>query len=146
MNFTPRTEQELKEINLLPDGKYHYEVIDAMDDVSKKSGNEMIKLILRIYDKQDKAHTVYDYLLSAMEFKLLHFCEANDLQSKYQSGSLTAEDCISKKGIVEIYMQEASGSYGPKNSVRDYIVNADVLVESSVNQTKDEFFSDDVPF
>ena len=41
MRFTPKTEEQIHEENLFPEGEYDFQCIEANDAVSK-SGNEMI--------------------------------------------------------------------------------------------------------
>lgn len=145
MRFTPQTADEIISSTLLQDGKYPFEVVDAKDKTSK-SGNEMIELQLRIYDQQDKAHFIYDYLLESMKFKLLHFCEAAFLSDKYASGLLVAADCIGKKGYAEVFIQEDKNKqYAPKNSIKDYITSDNIAPVKTEGQGA-EFFDDALPF
>jgi hypothetical protein len=120
MTFTPKTEAQLKEKNLWPDGSYDFRVQEAEEGISTK-GNEQIKLKLVIY-KGEASRFVYDYLSPLMEFKLRHFCEATGLISKYDSGRLTADDMIGREGIVQIRTEPAKGNFEAKNAVKDYVV------------------------
>lgn len=120
MTFTPKTEQQLKEKNLWPDGSYDFRVQEAEDSISK-SGNEQIKLKLVIF-KGEASRFVFDYLSPLMEFKLRHFCEATGLLLKYDSGRLTADDMIGREGIVQIRTEPAKGNYEARNGVKDYVV------------------------
>jgi len=69
MKFKHKTEEELQSMFLLHEGTYQF-VVTKAEDAMSKSNNEMIKLTLKIMDKAGREHTVYDYLLEAMEFKL----------------------------------------------------------------------------
>lgn len=120
MRVTPRSEQELQESLVIPKGIYAFEVASAEDAVSK-SGNEMIKLQLRIWDAQGKVHFIYDYLLDSLAFKLRHFAEYTGLIEKYNMGGINAEDCLYKSGSVELMIQEAKDNYPMKNAVKDYV-------------------------
>lgn len=120
MRFTPKTEDQLKTENLIPeDTQCDFEVVEANHKVSKK-GNDMIALKLRVFAKTRET-VVFDYLLESMGFKLLHFCEAANLTAKYASGNLLAQDCLGKTGRCVVGIEEASGSYPAKNVVSDYI-------------------------
>lgn len=124
MRITPKTENEISQSNLLPEGVYHFEVTNASDKVSK-SGNDMIELKLRIALQDGSQRVLTDYLLDAMSFKLRHFCVCAGLLEKYNAGQLLAYDCIGKTGMVHIIVQKGKekpdgGFYPDKNSVRDY--------------------------
>lgn len=142
MRFTAMTAKEIQESKLLPKGQYLAEVIDAEDAVGKNSGKEQIKLSLRIYDSQDRTYFVTDYLLEAMQFKLLHFCEAAGIKEQYEIGSLSAMHCLGKKVPVDIDVK--TDSFGTKNTVKDYVTKKenDLPLEAK----KDEFIDDSIPF
>ena len=119
MNYTPKTENELKEMDLLPAGNYRFRVTEATDEVSKK-GKEMIKLKLHVMDPETNRQTfVFDYLMEAMAHKLRHFCEAVDMLEKYESGTLTPADCNGTEGELELIV-EHKGHWPAKNAVKDY--------------------------
>jgi len=146
MNFVAKTESEIQAMNLLPDGSYAFEVMEANDKISK-AGNEMIQLQLRIYDQHDRPHMVFDYLMEQMAYKLLHFCAATDLQLKYSAGTLSASDCNNKKGFVEIYTQEGVNGYSAKNSVKDYLVSKQNDMLSPEKKAEEDFLDcTDLPF
>jgi hypothetical protein len=126
MRYTPKTAEQIeaeerqRELeNLLPKGTYDFEVFRAEDKISK-SGNEMIALGLKVFADDGKTPFVNDFLLERMAFKLLHFCEVTGLTEKYESGNLTASDCVGCSGRVQIDIEPAKGAYAAKNSVRDY--------------------------
>jgi hypothetical protein len=120
MRFTPKTEQEIQQALLLPDGEYDFEVISALDKQSK-SGNDMIELKLRVFHEQSERF-ITDYLMEAMAFKLRHFCGAAGLMDEYESGALAAGMCVGKAGRVKLIIQkDKTGAYPDKNSVRDYV-------------------------
>ena len=122
MKFTPKTEKEIAESNLLPEGVYAFETI-AADEKQSRSGNDMIVLKNAIYNQEgDRKLVVFDYLLESMAFKLLHYCQYTGLIEKYQSGELIAQDCIGKSGYCKIKTQkDKSGAYPDKSGIDDYI-------------------------
>jgi len=148
MRFTPRTEKEIQSMNLVNPGTYDFVVVESLEMISK-SGNEMIKLQLKIWDESGQEKTIHDFLLEAMAFKLRHFCEATGLLSKYEEGAFNAEDCLGKSGKVEIIIQEGNfkpdgSKYADKNSVKDYIKNpGDAKPEPSKESFQDD---NDIPF
>jgi hypothetical protein len=148
MRFQPKSEEEIQTMSLMHPGIYDFEVIKATDKVSR-SGKEMIELQLSVWDTNGKPHTIYDYLMDAMAYKLRHFTEVAGLIDKYNAGIIDEADCLGKSGSVEIIIQKGQpkpdgGFYSDKNSVKDYIVGK----PRNNRETKEEeiTFSDDVPF
>ncbi len=148
MRFTPKTEEEIQSMNLIDPGIYQYEVAAAKEKMSK-SGNEMIELSLRIWDKNGQEKMVFDYLLEAMQFKLLHFTETTGLAENYKAGNLRADDCVGRAGNVEIIVQKGQvnpmgGMYPDKNAVKDYLENK---ILSAKKDDSPPFVDDDtIPF
>lgn len=125
MRFTPKSDEELQMMNLMHEGEYPFEVLDATPEVSK-SNNEMIKLKLKVFDQEGREHVIFDYLLEALSWKLKHFCKATGLLDDYEAGVLDHLKCIGKSGYVKIIIQKGNvnpsgGHYADKNSVKDYI-------------------------
>lgn len=144
MRFSPKTDKELAESNLLPKGEYDYEVIGAEDTTSQSSGAEMIKLKLRIYHGEAE-RTLFDYLMEAMAGKLKHFCDQNGLQQAYQDGTLSAADCVGKCGKADIGIEkDKTGKYPDKNNVRDYPIAKTARAASGAGFVA-ELTDDDVP-
>lgn len=144
MNFTPKSDADLSTGNLLPKGEYDFEVINAVDKVSK-ANNEMIELKLLIYIDGTPARQVFDYLMESVAYKLKHFCYAVGLAKKYDDGTITAIDCNGVSGRCKIIIKEdKTGAYPPKNSIADYVV---VEGKTEVKKQKhvEEDFSD-LPF
>jgi hypothetical protein len=128
MKFTPKTEEELNALTLVPEGIYDFEIIAAHDAISK-SGNEMIQLSIHFYDKDGKLKSIDDYLLEALAYKLRHAAEACGLIEKYKKGELDAEDFIGKTGKFKLGISKGKanplgGFYRDKNDVKDYIVGS----------------------
>jgi len=147
MKFNPKTEQELKAMNLIEPGIYDYQVIDAKDTISKNSGNEMIELKLKIWDIEGRERLVFDYLLESFAHKLRHFAESNSMLDKYEAGQFHASDCLGKSGKAEIIIQkDKTGLYSDKNSVKDYVVFDKLVVQKDLPLKKDTFINDDLPF
>lgn len=149
MKFTPKSEREIAEANLLPEGVYDFEVTEAEDRVSQ-SGNEMIFLRLRCFSEDGRNRLVDDYLLEKIEYKLRHAAEAMGLLDKYESGYLAAEDFLGRGGKVKIIIQkDKAGQYADKNAVRDYVTEGDIPahVASKANgQAPQDDLSDEIPF
>lgn len=144
MKFAPKSENEIKSMLLMQPGQYKYTVASATNAISK-SGNEMIKLVLSIWDEMGLEHHIYDYLLEQMPMKLRHFCESSGLIDRYELGALDAENCVGKSGMLEIEIQQGTqkadgGMYPDKNAVKDY------LCVAKSNQFDESMFDDNIPF
>ena len=121
MDFTPKKEEDLKSFDLIPDGTYDFDVLKASDEVSKASGNEMIKLTLGVYVDGKITKWVFDYLVPSMEAKLRHFCDSTGLLSEYEDGSLEAFYCKGRSGKAKIGVQKGQDGYSDKNIIKDYV-------------------------
>lgn len=133
MKFTPKTEKELAEQMLIPDGVYPFEVISAVDTKSKTSGADMIAIQLRIFGPDNSEPVLKDYLLESYMRKILNFSKVTGLSANYQAGSLCAADCAGKQGYAKIGIEKgnekktaagvSTGEFYPdKNTVKDYVV------------------------
>lgn len=125
MKVTPKTEKELQEINNIPPGDYAFEVMDAINDKSRK-GSDMITLTLGVF-VGDTRRLLNDYLLDSMPGKLFHFCQYTGLAEKYAAGTLTADDCLGKSGFLTVTIQKgkpkgdgSNESWPDRASVKDY--------------------------
>lgn len=143
MRFTAKSEKEVQEEGLLPKGNYSFEISDAKDEVSK-SGNEMIKLILNVYDENGNSRLIFDYLLESIAYKLRHAAEACGLLEKYESELLIAEDFKGKTGIVSVGIQkDKTGNYPDKNTIKDYVIKK---YDESPKDHVPNFPDEDLPF
>lgn len=122
MNFKPKSDADLSTGNLLPKGEYDFEIVSAIDKVSKQN-NEMIELKVLVYIDGTPARQIFDYLMESVAYKLKHFCYATGLNKKYDEGTLQAFDCYGVSGRCKIAIKEdKTGAYPPKNTITDYIV------------------------
>lgn len=145
LSFQPKSESEIREANLAPDGDYDFEVLSADDTVSKK-GNPMISIKIGIYDGDRVRWHVYDYLLSLMEAKLRHFCDTTGLLARYEAGTLCGQDCVGRGGRCRIHIKAGDGKYPAKNEVDDYVVRPAKPLAAAVPPKPNEPPEDDVPF
>lgn len=140
MKFSPKTDKELKEANLLQPGIYDFEVI-AAEDKTSAAGNEMIALNMKVYG-DNRIVYVTDYLMEKMAFKLRHACDACGLLKQYESGELQASDFEGKSGKVKLKIDtDKEGKYADKNGVADYVKS-----ESNAELAKSVTDDDSVPF
>jgi hypothetical protein len=153
MKFAPKKENELSAGNLIPDGTYPFEVIKAVAKQSK-AGNDMIVVTLKIFEGDTHGSLLDDYLMESIAFKLFHFCAYSGLTAQYESGTLTAENCVGRTGYAKIGVQKGKakddGGFWPdRNTVKDYI-RQEMKKAGVVNVTPSKPASkpadDDVPY
>jgi len=131
MKVTPRTDKELKEMNIWQPGSYYFKIIEEIaigqnlyrtQEAVSKNGNEMIRLVLQVFNDEGHFITILDHLLD-----------------KYESGELNAEDFIGKTGKLSLGIdKDKSGQYPDRNGVKDYIV--------LTTQTEEGSLEDEIPF
>lgn len=146
MQFQPKSEKDIQSAMLLPKGDYDFQVLEA-EDTKSKQGNDMIKVNLGIFHGEAMRLRVFDYLLSAMEAKLRHFCDTTGLLAVYEAGTLCAQDCKGRSGRVKLIVEEdESGKYDTKNVVKDYICRPAKPIGHSVEPAPTLPAEDDIPF
>lgn len=154
MRFTAKSDKEISEMNLIPEGEYPFEISSGADKISK-SGNEMIELWVRVYKPDGKFIQVADYLLESMAYKLRHAAEACDLLAKYEAGVILGSDFVGKTGMLKLGItKDKNGQYPDKNGIKDYIVPKEgdekvtVPKDAISNSIKpdDDMLADDLPF
>ncbi len=144
MQFTPKSEAQIIQESLLPDGVYPFTVQVAQEKTSKlkedgSGGNPMIEVQLEVFDADGRGHKMKDYLMEKLHYKLLHFMQAVGLSAEYETGNVPADIIQGRSGMVQIRTEPASGQYMPKNSVKDYVkpdANAVPTAQPSPRATK----------
>lgn len=146
MKFTPKSEKDLAEDGLWPVGEYGFEVLSDIklgekvyatcDRTSKvkpdgSGGNEMIQLVLKVYNSEGNHRVIIDYLLESIAYKLRHAADACGLLDKYESGVLSAEDFLGKSGTLKLKVGKPNGDYAAKNEVQDYVTGKRAEVGSA---------------
>lgn len=151
MQFTPKTEEQIIEENLLESGIYDFEIIVGEDKESKNK-NEMIELKLKVFNDKGGYNLIHDYLLEKLAFKLRHAAEACNLIDNYNCGKLVASDFIGKSGKVKIGIDSGNPQYPPKNTIKDYITQEESGFQKAIKekpidtQTPISELDDDIPF
>lgn len=154
MRFAPKTEKELVEENLIPEGVYPFEVTTAVETQSKK-GNDMIKMFVKVFKPDGSFIVVTDYLMEAMMFKLLHFCEATGNMALYESGQIKSDslgninEFVGAKGECKISIRK-SDDYPDQNQIKDYVVSDDgekkAPTKKEMNTAAQQPLDDEIPF
>lgn len=153
MRYTPKTEKEIAEEKLLPEGEYPYQISGALEKTSK-SGNDMIELTVRVFKPDGSFVLVTDYLLESLAYKLRHAAVSCGLEKIYDAGTLKADDFIGKQGMLKLGIQkDKNGQYPDRNSVKDYIVPKEgdakvVIPKDSLSKMidGDDGLEDEIPF
>jgi len=137
MRVEPKTEKEIREMNLFDPGIYDFEVTEAKERESS-SGNPMIELRLIMYIGE-KTRYVTDYLVSTpkMAYKIRHFAEATGMLEKYEAGEIDPRDMIGRAGKCEIIISsDKEGVYADRNAVKDYIPTDEATAEKAIKKAK----------
>lgn len=126
MEFNPEDGSARGSFQLLPVGDYDIEVIEAEERTSQK-GNQMIALTLQARHPDGYDARVWDYLVStpAAVFKIRMFCEAAGLEKQFESGRLTAKDCLGAKTKARIIVEDGRDGFSDRNSVAEYVTRTD---------------------
>lgn len=144
MRFQPKTEQEVAAAGLWPKGAYDFEVTEATEKQSSK-GNDMIELVVRLYDTEGRTRKVFDWLVDTDggAYKIRHFAEAVGMLPEYEKGEMQAFHMIGKAGRCEVVIQkDKTGAYPDKNSIADYVVGGTATPGAKTPAMVD----DEIPF
>ncbi len=88
--------EDLKENTVIP-GQCRFEVLNA-EVVKSRADIDMIKVTLRVHDKEGGDVVCFDWLHSKALWKLKDFCGASGLTHRFQMNTLEAQECIGKHG------------------------------------------------
>lgn len=125
MKVEPISKEEASNsnFNLLKPGTYPFEVLEAIDYKSERTGNQMIRLNLLIHLPGGGTRRLYDYLVNQMPHKLRHIAEVCGAVASYEAGNLEPHELEGKSGYVKIGIQKSKNPEYPddKNTVNDYV-------------------------
>lgn len=128
MKTNPKTDEQLHDEAMLPEGEYDFSIDKAEDKVSKKGREagqtepDMIQLDLTVFSSKGDRR-VRDWIVSTMAWKLKHFCYAVGLGEAYERGDISADGLVGRCGKLLLKKGKANGDFAPRNEVKDYIVN-----------------------
>ena len=121
MQFQPKTDEQLADEAMLPEGVYDFTIDKATDTTSKKTGDPMIAVEMTLFsDKGDRR--IKDWLMEKMAWKLKHFAFSVGLGKEYEAGTLDATALVGRSGKVTLKKGKPQGDFAPRNEVRDYVV------------------------
>jgi hypothetical protein len=127
MRFEPKSEAEVAAANLIPGGEYPFEVVSAEEQISKSSGNDMIKLVVGVSTEDGGTRNIFDYLVGSegSAYKVRGFAVATGHLDKYDNGELKADEMVGWSGWCRVGIQkDKTGQYPDKNVIRDYFAKA----------------------
>ena len=151
MEFNPSDAGQSSGYELLPEGTYDIEVIDAEERTSQK-GNEMIARTLQAQHPDGYSVRIWDYLVSvaAATFKIEQFCAAAGLQDKFKAGRLLADDCVGKKLSAKIEIESGRDNYSDRNSIREYVTSGStakgIATQPGTTETPKPIAEEEIPF
>ena len=147
MKHSVMTDEEIAAAALMQEGVYDFEIIEATEAKSK-SGNDMFKLKLNVFDTEGKPRVIMDWVLPDFPKKYKHLHDACGLLDLYKSGETKPGDLIGKAGKLSIGIGKPyignDGFEHVNNTVLDY-VKKDNMVEGAKPLPKD-VLGDEVPF
>lgn len=169
MQFVPKSEKEIAESGMWEPGVYGFEVIDEVtfgtktivtSDSQSEKGNDMIVLVLKVYNDEGQFKIIVDYLLESIAYKLRHAADACGILDKYESGSLCADDFKGKSGNLKLRVgkpttkKDEDGKvikeYAAKNEVGDYVTEKNgektELPNKAATKKGDDPLADYIPF
>lgn len=122
MRVQPKSEKEIAEANLWPEGVYSFEIIEA-EETTSKAGNEMIAMRVKLFNAQGASMLVDDYLVDTPRaaYKVRHCAVACGLLGEYEKGELFARDLERRTGNVKVVVRKGTGDYPYKNQIADYL-------------------------
>ncbi|MDG2093845.1 MAG: DUF669 domain-containing protein [Phycisphaerales bacterium] len=155
MEFNPTDSGGKSGFDLLPDGTYDIEVLEAEERTSAK-GNEMIALTIQASHPEGYPVRIWDYLVSvsAAVFKIEQFCAAAGLEDKFKAGRLLGDDCVGKKLRAKIEIESGRDNYSDRNSIKEYVASgvsrpsgiSTQPAESAAPSTPKPIAEEEIPF
>lgn len=169
MRYTPYTEAEIQSMNIMDEGTYPFQVLEVSttDKMNQpmvdKNGNEMAKLKLLVWDKQNRERIIFTFISGDGNFayKLRHFARTLGMLADYDQGIFNIHRTIGRNGTAEIVIkkgtmkQDGSGElWADRNDVKDFVGSPEVKAApkiqaeetGAITTTGTELLDDDVPF
>lgn len=119
MKFEPKTEKQIADERLLPDGEYDVEIVGAVEKTSKK-GNQMLEISVRVFG-DSRVLVIRDYLLENQQEKLLNLCTACGIPEKYHAGELEPSDLQGLSCRAKIKVEPPKDGYDASNRIKSYV-------------------------
>lgn len=103
-------------------GEYDF-IIQSAEETTSAAGNDMLKLVLHVFNRDGEKRTVFDYILSSQagQWKARHMMESIGMTRQYEAGVIDPVAIESKPGRCKLGVDPASAQYPAKNKVQDYV-------------------------
>jgi hypothetical protein len=166
MRYTPYTESEIQSMNVMEEGIYVFQVIEVHTQdkynqpMRDKNGNDLAKLKLMVWDKNNKERILYTFISGDGNFayKLRHFAKSIGKITQYEEGIFHIHETVGLSGKADVVVKkgtikaDGSGEMWPdRNDVKDFIACEELKSSKSLENPnlqvpQSEELDDDVPF
>lgn len=126
---------------LIEDGAECDFSIKTCEETTSKAGNEMLKLTIRVRDKQGRVDNIWDYITKKQYFKLKDLMPAIGKAAMLEPNEpeITWRDLQGCKGKCIVKVEPAKDGYAERLAIKTYIA-------SKEQKTSEEELNDDIPF
>ena len=165
MKYTPYTESEIQSMNVMEEGIYVFQVMEVHTSdknnlpMRDKNGNDLAKLKLMIWDKNNRERILYTFISGDGNFayKLRHFAKSIGKLEQYEEGIFNIHETLGLSGKADVVIKkgtikaDGSGEMWPdRNDVKDFIAPDDSKSskrkENQNLQVAADELDDDIPF
>lgn len=104
-NFKWQDPNEMSAFKILAEGEASFKVQEVIETTSKKTGEEMLKIVLQITDSKGDTGLVDDYIVASGPWKLHALCKAighPEFYNDSSDGRLNTMKLIAEKGRCKI--------------------------------------------
>lgn len=110
--------------NAWPEGEYDGAIASAEETQSRK-GADMLKLGVRVYNKEGQEKIVTDYIVNPSGlFKLEQIARAFGKGAEFKANKFDVFTVLEKRLTITLKVTEASGDFPEKNDVKKYAASA----------------------
>ncbi len=148
LSFNNYSEEEIEKMGLFPKGRYRIRIIES----KPASNKDQINLLVQAYAEDGDTVNIKAYLSTNGKYMLRllrHFCFATGLDHKWESKSLSYEDCKNKECLADVDIdigKERYDQFGQPNGKWD---DKNVIIDWSKLGSTDapvQEFNDTIPF
>jgi len=141
MRFQSKTDEQLNDEAMLPEGEYDFTVDKAEERVSKKAKEQgatepdMIQVDLTIFSPRGD-RKIRDWVMEKLPWKLKHFAYAIGLGKEYEAGDLQPTSIVGRSGKLFLKKGKPNGDFAARNEVKDYVVPGSAPQAAAPNATQ----------
>lgn len=167
MRYTPYTEAQIQGMNVMDEGTYAFQVIEAIttdkfnQPLRDKNGVDMAKLKLMVWDNENRERIIFTFISGDGNFayKLRHFAKTLGMIHEYEDGTFNIHRTVGKSGTAEIVIKKGtikavdSGEMWPdRNDVKDFVIAQTNTVPAPQQRNEplkvrqSDELDDDIPF